>query len=222
MEATIERIDASTRHPDFDEYWERYHRLVYWWARKLERRLGLPSDEVLGTLVLRFNYVLHHFDESKGSFGNLFQRGIGDRFLEGFLRFESEGWHVHYLKLASYRGLTSKRWQDESAVNYAYHDYTNRLFYSLPQEDSSEIGEFLDCFPSGEECWDFMTRNLDKRDKFILRERFESEVSLVDIGNRLGVTKQRVQQIEQRALGKVRERLRMIKTFVNLFKTEEE
>lgn len=50
-------------------------------------------------------------------------------------------------------------------------------------------------------------RHLEPRDQQLLRARFEDDVTLDEFGGQIGVTRERVRQMELRALGRLRDRL---------------
>lgn len=75
----------------------------------------------------------------------------------------------------------------------------------LPSENTDPIAR-LDAESESAELAEAMAR-LTERERFVLRRRFWSEMTLEQIGAELGVTRERIRQIEARALEKLKKRL---------------
>jgi hypothetical protein len=212
METVTEKPDTSKRHPDFDAAWDKYGALVWWYARRIGKAFGRPPSHIIGTLVLRMNYVLYHLDESKGTFGNMLSLNLYRWVYERVMRYESEAWHVAYMKQYSDR----EHWQ-QCKISYNYHEHTDYFLYRPPEMDSDEIAEIIGSFETPQDCWNFMMRGVEPRRRWILEQRFRENRSLGDIGQQMRVSKERVRQLINHALSQIAKRLQAVRAFTTLF-----
>ena len=205
------REDITHRHPLFDEYWLKYKGLVFWLSKRVAKAFGGRALDYVGTYTLRFNKVLHYFDTEKGQFTTLFMCHCYDDAVEGFLRYESEKRALYYAA----RNSTSQAVK-QAEIEYAYHEAHN-ILYSIPEEDNDYIVDIIASFQTVQECWEFFTRHLEKRDKFIIEQRIREDRTLQQIGDDLKISKERTRQIYERALNRIRDRLLLVQRFTDLF-----
>lgn len=208
-------IEEREKHPEFDEYWEKHKNFVFWTANKIARKMEADREGLTGTLTLWFNHLLYSYDETKGKFTTYFFRHSLAVIIREWLRYESESWSVFY--------HNQNRDEDDVILtdkNFAEHEANYKL-YRVPEEDMSDIMEVVHFFETVEECWEFMTRSLERRDREILLLYFREDLTLLQIGKKFGVSRERIRQILERAKGKVRERLKMVSAFTNLFERQE-
>ncbi len=203
------------RHPEFDKYWDEYHKLIYWAAGKLSKNLYTDRENLYGTLTIWFNYTLYHYKPDLGKFSPFFFKGCKKVCLMYWMRRESQSWDNFVAHLTA----TPKDIQ-LSEINYATSQvgFTN---YHVPEEDEDDIREVIEFFNNVDECWEFMTRALDQMDKEILTLYYRGDMTGQEIGNKFGISKQRVFQRLDRAKESVRRRLKMVSDFAHLFNLEE-
>ncbi len=101
-------------------------------------------------------------------------------------------------------------------INYATHEQDFYL-YRIPEEDNEHFEGIFSLFDTMDQVWTFFTRGLDKKQRFIIEEYYKEGRTFDLIGAQLRVTRQRVQQIKAAALGKIREKLQLVKAFSDLF-----
>lgn len=201
------------KHESFDKHWGEYHDFVWWTAHKIANRLsGYTADDLIGSLVLLFNKCLYTYDEQKGKLTTYFNFHLQDNVIQIFIRFDSEAWGVR-----SYAATTTTEEKKKCHIEYAYHEAGNHL-YHIPERDTDFIDDVLGCFSTMQEAWDFLVRPLRQRDRDIIRMRFRDGWTLQEIGDKLHITKERVRQLEERALKEIRNRLRCVTAFADMFK----
>ncbi len=199
------------RHPKFDEYWEEHKGLVWHMAKRLSPVFHVHYRELIGTLTQRFNYCLHYFDESRGKFSSFFCRHALREVLVIWMRRESQSWdnfvsQIH--KQPADRELSER--------NFAQHEVDFHL-YRVPEEDQSDIDQIIDFFEGADECWEFMTRHMDRTDKEILELHWRQNWTLVQVAEKFKVSKQRVCQRQQRAKEHIHNRIKQVSALADLF-----
>lgn len=218
------KVDTSQRHPDFDECWEKYQGLVWYLSKRIgERRTPrLHPCDLVGTLVLRFNHMLHHYDESRGSFTNLFGSGLGHYLRRTFLAKDSDAEHVAYNKIVAdtpiQKTKMSKRWQLDDPLADIYSCYLRRRQKEEPQHDDSEVGEYLSSFASKNDFWSKILEILTPREAEVICRRYIIGDTFQAIADERGISRQAVQQVEARALKRIRYNLRKEKALRPLYK----
>lgn len=205
------------RHPEFDAYWEQHRGILHWAAKKAARTYGGSYSDYLGTLVLRMNYVLYHYDPARGvKFITYFLKRFSEYILRRWMRYESEGWDLFYHKAVS----TDEDFK-QTNINYAYHEAANFL-YRIPEADSEELAAVMGLFETQDEAWVYFTRGLDAKRKFVIERRFRYEQTLQEIAEPLSITKERVRQLESDALRSIRDKLIKVRAFATLFRNQKE
>jgi len=199
------------KHPTFDEMWKTHKGLVFYMAKKLARGFGVHYLELIGTLTLWFNYVLYYFDESKGKFPSFFCRRCSVIILKTWMRKESQSWD-NYL----YKTQSTSEDRDLTERNYAQHEIDFYL-YRIPEEDESDVDEIINFFEGLDECWEFMTRHMDRTDKECLTLYFKEEMTLQQIGDKFRFTRERARQRIERAKLHIRHRLKSVAALADLF-----
>lgn len=203
---------ALARHPDFDQYWQEHKNFVWWMAKRCSKTFGGDRADYLGTLTIHFNRCLHTYDKDRSKWVSYFGRNCYRTVINQFLKYESEYWSVN-----NYAKTTSKEDKKETHAIYGSFEADNYL-YRVPDKDDYWTSTILDCFDTHEDAWRFMTRGLKERDVYIMERLYKHDETLGLVADRLQVTKQRVQQIESRALKHIRNRLSVVDAFACLFK----
>lgn len=203
------------RHPELDAYYERHEKLLHYWAHRIARRFKLDANDLVGTLYLHLNRVLHYYDPSR-RFSTFFSYRVTDVVIVNWLRFESDAWGVHYAATS----MTAEEKRECHSI-YALHEADYSL-YRVPEKDSDWTAAIIDCFDTIDEIWEFLCRDLNKRHRWILEKRFRDGMMLHECGKILRITKERTRQIEARALEKIRGRIRLVDAFVHLFRDEKD
>jgi RNA polymerase sigma factor (sigma-70 family) len=199
-------FDKKGRHPEFDRYWEKYHKLVYYVASKLATRFGTGKGDLLGTLILRFNACLYNYDDSKGSFVSYYRRRC-HRALWLWMRYESQQWADLFAKKATLQDV-------RLAAEYGR---TIDLRSCLATEVEGPAAETLvDYFDSLDECWEFVTRCLPPRAREMFVLRYRGGRTLAQVGDKFGVGGERARQLLIAAKRKVERQLRSTRSLADL------
>ena len=199
------------KHPDFDEMWKKYKWVVYDAACRMTFMYPYDTDQLIGSLVLQFNNCLYNFDPKKEKFSTYFNTRIKGRTVQDWLRYESESWAVRYWKNSSDATITR-----EAEVTYATHEQLSRL-YMIPERKEDWVDEVIEAFETTERLWEYLTRYMTKRDAYILTQFYKYKIPEHEIGNALKITKQRVNQLKQRAIQQMKDRLKVVESFMRMF-----
>lgn len=198
------------RHPQFDEYFETHQKLFWWWSNRIARilnravrRLKWSNQDFIGWLVIWFNDCLFRFDPKVAKFTTFFS----NRILSQVIR------HVVQKDCETKPTLETYANYKQSLQYKHYHESGNRLYRIAVNNDWTEqILELL-----GDDPFTFLTRTMKDRYKTVLELRYKHGKTLKEIGDLLGVSKQRIEQIENRALGSIRLKLIQLEPVRELF-----
>ena len=210
----LEALEDETqeeRNSDIDWYWEKYQRMVYNLDFKLSRKFGYPKGTFLGSLFLLLNRCANHYQEEKARFTTYFYASLWRYIWPYWLKHETEAKAVNFFATRS----TVQERRKSHAV-YGYH-LENYYLYRIPERDQDWVERVMECFDTLDELWEFLTRYLEPKERFVLLAHYRKKETYREIGERLSVTKQRVQQIEVKALRKVKTRLGYLESFSELF-----
>lgn len=208
--ASLWKEREVTKHSDFDKMWESYRSFIFWWAKRMSKAFGGEADDYVGNLVLRLNRVLYTYDPTRGKFTTYYSTGIHDEMIRVFLRFESEHRAIYWMAVQST--------DDEIksvGVNYAFHEADFHL-YRIPDCDDDWADEIISNFESPEECWKFLMKGINNRERAIVRSKCEGK-TLEAIGIEYDISKERVRQLYYATLKKIRERLQALEKWNDLF-----
>lgn len=216
MQEAAEKTDWRVRHPRFDEFWASHSNMCWWWANKIANDFSINRDEVIGIMVLKLNRTLWLWDEDQTELTTYFHRGCHRFFQEHFLRYENDYRALQYkIRSAASQGRESVLKDIE--VNYAFHEANDFYMYRCPEGDPDEIRELINTFDTPEDCWRFMTRSLDGRERFVFNKRYREGWTLEAISKPLQVTKERVRQIHNHALHHIRKKMQLVQSFSSMF-----
>lgn len=203
------------RHPAFDAMWAEYQNLVWWWAHRLAwfvnranqigkaRRGRWTGEDFVGLLTIKFNFALHGWDPDGGAgFSTWFSYQIVEQCMRYVVRLDRD------------RGVRTEEQQRTALEAYAYERGQRYNLYRTP-EDFGWEEQMLDLL--GDDPWGRLTRGLPDRARTILEWRFRDGKTLEQCGALVGVTKERVRQIEADTLKAVRARIERYEPARRLF-----
>ena len=169
------------------------------------RRFGMDFEDIVSSGTIGLLKAIEMFDPEKGWFS-----ACASAYINKFIR----------MALDSYRGIHTKRYdrmtQEErsslvmESLNEKVGDGDTEFADSLASDEVSP-SEAVEKASSIDAVRDAIDNALDSREKFIVRARYGLDgngvLTLREIAERLGMTHERVRQIEVSALTKLRERL---------------
>ncbi len=221
MRSFMEPDVKLEKHPLFDEYWQQYHKLIYWWAAKLSKiskqgggYLYRRPSHFWSMLIVRLNECLKSYDPAKSAFTSFFGYNIYG-WVDDYEKYDSQHQYNYWWN----RG--SKHVKKIGEVTYNLHEVDFYL-YRIPDLDEDWTDEILDLFDTAQDCWNFLTKGLGNRDRLILEKRFKDGTTLTQIGQDLGVCKQRIEQIIDRVKRQIKNQLKKIEKFAELFTSKKE
>lgn len=192
------------------EFYEQNQKFLWYQAKLLEKKFGGSMEEYIGFLYLRLEAYLPRFDPDRSSLPHYLCKYLFHDFKRYYRRYESEGWANWYIRTTS----------DRDIPHILYNSYqANRRYYHVP--DSEWDTDVLGAFDSAKELWDFIAGGLFPRELEIIIRRFKFSHKLQEIGDDLGISKERVRQIEERGLKRIRDKLKAFAEFNKLFKDEQ-
>lgn len=200
----------SHKHEKTDRVCEENIRLLWWAARKMARLYGCKPGELLGSVFLKLNQSLYSYDESRSRLGYFLMYRMRSYLERNFIRYESENRAIY----AVARGASDEDIRTLQR-NYAFHEMSYQL-YRMPEEDDDWAQEIISNFDSPAQCFNFLTSDLDRRTKEIIRGRFNGK-TLREMAGEHGVTKQRIDQIFQKGMEKLRDKFGRLQAWVHLF-----
>lgn len=169
------------------------------------KRYRMDFEDIVSNGTIGLMKSIEMFDPEKGSFSQY-----------------ASAWINKYIRMGfdSYRGIHTKRYdrmtQDErsscivESLNEKIGDGETEFAESLASDEVSP-SEAVEKASSIDAVRDAIDSALDSREQFIIRSRYGLDgngvLTLREIAERLGMTHERVRQIEVSALAKLRERL---------------
>ncbi len=200
---------AKERHPDFDAAWEEHSGLVYWWsarvARIFNRTLGARAwerEDFLGLMTVRLNYILYHWKPELGTITTVFSQhaiGLALRFV---VWIDRENWRL------------DKEAHDELLKAYAYHKNRDHMY--RPPQNESWAEQLLDVIPDDDK-WAYLTRTMKERTKTIMEWVYRDGMNFAEVGKLLEISRERVRQVHDAALGSLRGRIERLEPVRKLF-----
>ena len=169
------------------------------------RRFGMDFEDIVSSGTIGLLKAIEMFDPEKGWFS-----ACASAYINKFIR----------MALDSYRGIHTKRYdrmtQEErsslvmESLNEKVGDGDTEFADSLASDEVSP-SEAVEKASSIDAVRDAIDNALDSRERFIVRARYGLDgngvLTLREIADKLGMTHERVRQIEVSALTKLRERL---------------
>ena len=183
------------RHPNFDEAWMKYKSIVYWAAIKASKMLGGEAEDYWGVLLIRFNTCLWGWKESKGKFSTYFMHRLFSNTFRT-IKTESDRASSKYRKnMERDENFKAKVLYGFNLNELAYKDHKD--YYSWPTDFVLELGE-------AGVCNNYILSKLNKKQKFIIKKRVYEKMSLQAIGDILKVGRERVRQLENVIIERIR------------------
>lgn len=203
--------EIQTEHSLLKETWEKWGHLTWWLAHRFAKVFGCSVREIIGTCFIRMNHCLHTWDESKGSFSTYYMRHSFSYIQVRFFRHESEYREINWLE----RNSTE---QDRKVTNENFAFHENEFYlYRIPDRDETWSDRLIQCFENMEECKKFLFKELDQRSRDIIEMRFQMGLSGSEVGDCYNISRERVRQIEDKAMQKIRKRVKQLEDFADLF-----
>lgn len=201
------------RHPDVDKAWEKYKRLITWWAEKCRKVFGGQKEYYISELYMKLNNDLWLFDPDRGvKFTTYFGSNLYG-YLYRIVRLESEAematWAGTYT-----RNKTSFKCKvfSEQCCNIDQLEFKDRRdYYNWVHDIIEEIG-------GREEAWYWLTFNISARSIDIIHRRLVLGHTLEEIGKHYNVTRERIRQLEFLAMATIKERFGNNKKIETLIK----
>lgn len=206
------RARNDTRHPYLDREWPKYKKLLYWAAKRLAyylntcrsmksgfkgRQTYCPED-LYGVLFMRLNRMLWYYDPKYGQFSTLFVKNNITDIVNQIIRKDSE-----FGALDFRRAQNVNRGTDDGRKLINLGRLNPDSHTALVERDrkswATDILHLLHDTDPGA-IWSYIDKHLNKRDALILRWYFKDDLILDDIARKLGVTRQRAQQLKVRAM----------------------
>lgn len=208
---TLTYLRGCIPHPKLREVWEENQTYYWWLAARASKKLGGSQLDYIGTIVVHLNRCLHIYGDKIGTIHYALRKSSLGEVWRAFLRHESESRAVNYAGHNS----TSDDLRDVH-INYAFHEAEFQL-YRIPAEDDAWAQEIIQSFDSPEACMEFMTADLNKRDKHVVMEFYRGK-SLRQLSDELGQPLGTIQSAKDRALRSIRLKLSRLETWLHLFK----
>jgi RNA polymerase sigma factor (sigma-70 family) len=183
------------RHPNFDEAWIKYQRILYWAAIKVSKLFGGDAEDYWAILLIRFNTALWGWNKNKGEFSTYFMTRVFS-YVFRIIKTDSDRLSAKYRK----SGVRDDNFKAKVLYrlrlnNIAHKD--RRDYYSWPTDFLLELGE-------ASSLSNYMLSKLDGRQQYIVKKRIYEKLSLEAIGNILELTRERIRQLESLAIERIR------------------
>ena len=200
------------------EHWEQYKRLVFWFDRRMCNRFKVEHGTYIGALYAALEKCLASFDFDRTSsntgrkvkFSTYYGRAAW-REIAKVNALDKET-----LSLAAYLFQAKKEDIHCTNVNFAEHE-TQYHLYRPPGPDDDWADEIMEVVGGKARLEEMIRSWVPEREYKIIVRRYIGGETLSDIGNDLGMTKERVRQLEARGLKKIKDGLRNIERFQRLF-----
>lgn len=195
----MKKIQPRPRHPDIDKIWDKYKRLIYWWAALLVRNIGGEEDSYVAELFLKCNNDLWLFDKNRGvPFSTYFTTNLFDYFYRTN-RINSD------MEMATYYANTTtikNKFNPE-----VFHQQTcdiDQKYYLKLKDNHNWACDIIAEIGGNKEIWRVLTFNMKERPVEVLYRHFVLGEKLAQIGRYFNLSRERVRQIKVVALSWIR------------------
>lgn len=202
-----------TKHYNFEYMWYRYQNLITALSDDLAKVFGGNSEDYLGSIALSFNSSLFFANcYSDNFFKDRVFNYCFKHVKATFVRFESD--HI----AASWRDL-----KDSHEDSFPYCTVTGHYSVKTKVVNSSEAVfkrleykeqetswalDLVDSVGGNEAMWDIVSKHLDSRSKMIIKYKYNKGLNLQQIGDGIGISRERVRQILAKAMNTIRRMLK--------------
>lgn len=208
------RLFQMERHPDFDAEWAVKEKLVWWFAQKLarivnanitshgKRKMWWTPQDFIGWLTIRFNYSLHMWNKERGEFSTVFQSHLIGHAIRCVVKIDRE------------LGTRTDEFKQEFMAAFAY--YREKEFLYRAPDNDEWTDQILDVIPD-EDKWAYLSRGLPPKAAAVIEHRYRNGLTLREVSELYGVSKQRISQIELATLASLRSRIEKLEPVRRLF-----
>ena len=180
-------------------------------------------EDCIGIAYIAVSKAMKYFNPEMASFSTYFYKVFWTVF-RNEIKNDSQSLHNRNYNI-SYYGREKRKNPNAEINNPRGIANQNYLFDFRDQEyTGQEIAEFefaemaMTLYDNDrDKLFRMLTSELDKRLRGIIKDRFVNKKTLGQIGDKLGLTRERVRQLEEKALGLIGNRLVLIEKLAELF-----
>lgn len=169
------------------------------------KRYGMSLEDIVSNGLLGLLKAIEMFDPEKGGFS-----ACASAYINKFIRMGFDKFRAIHAKRYDRMTAEERSASVVDSLNEKIGDGETEFAESLASDEVSP-SEAVEKASSIKAMHDAIDNALDSREQFIIRSRYgldgHGELTLREIAERLGMTHERVRQIEVSALAKLRERL---------------
>ncbi len=218
----------TSKHFDFDYFWNRHQDTITLLARTLVKECGGHTDEYMGSIALTFNTFLIASRKYLRKYSDLKFRHSAFVFClyyvkELFVKFESDLMSAEWVNFKNglgSRSLNLSTFTEIKGNKVEVTTVSETVLKNIPCK-KEELGwalDFVETVGGRVAMWNIIAARLPNRYKLIVQYRYILEMSLQEIGDIIGLSKERVRQIIVNALVIIRNTLRgNNKAYIHLF-----
>lgn len=199
---------------DFETTWKEHKSVVFWVDKELRRKYGLRMGDNLGPLTLIFISACRNFDPTRGVKFASYYCKAAFRSLRRLTHFDSE--YLHMVEKNRQRSKNQNK-QPKLEVVRITEDHLNDPSLVVEHPKKTWTDEIQNELGSPWHTMEYLRRQMRPRDFDVIVQRFAQDKTLQEIGTHYGITRERVRQIEEVALKKIRVILRTNPQFVEFF-----
>jgi DNA-directed RNA polymerase specialized sigma24 family protein len=209
-------------HPLFRGMVEQHYRLIWWVDRKLRKWLDpkdcerWPTGYFNGFILDVLNRLLYTWDPTRSRIAGYLYFLARRHVIEEFLQYESETWHMFWDRMTAYPGY---KWEVNTEYTYREAQY---YLYHIPEAEAETewTWNVINYFGRPADAVEFLLEGLSVRERSVILRRFICGDTLATIGRDEDVSKEYIRQIQERALNKIRRRVRLSGQFRDFMENE--
>lgn len=199
--------------PSNEVQWELASKFLWSCAYRAARVFRYADNkELIGTVWLHFRTCLDYWSPTGGgSFATYLIWGLFTK-CRTFVGQDSMRNGLYF---------RTKDERESCEWNQALHEETYFYLYRVPEKDEEWVAAVMELFDyDGNRLFEFLTRPLQPRQKELVILRFRDGWKHREIGERMGFSKQRAEQIERAALQAMRETVTKLDAILELFEVK--
>ena len=222
----------TSKHYNFDYFWARHQGTVALLAETLVKDCGGHASDYMGSIALTFNTFLIASSKKLKKYNDFTFKNAAFTFCiyyvkAHFVRYDSDlmasewvnfknGLGSRILKLSTFKKKTGKRVRVDTTPDSVIKNIRCRK-----AELDWALG-FIEEAGGIVPMWELVSSRLTSRYKLIVKYRYILEMTFQDIGDIVGICRERVRQVIMKALIIIRNTLRSInnKEYLHLFKKD--